>query len=70
MVRHSTHTVKAFGVWASFAITLQTSLLPLPYTELQLPAEEGISLFTNDIPYVCRIACAIIGNFDYVPVCT
>jgi len=34
-----------------------------------LPTQEGIGLFSNDIPCVCRVARVSIGDCDYVPAC-
>ena len=34
---------------------------------LRLPAQEGVSCVVNDIPDVCRITQARIGDCGYVP---
>ena len=34
---------------------------------LQLPAQEGIGLVVNDIPNICGVAYARIGDCDYIP---
>ena len=35
--------------------------------DLGLPTQEGIGLVVNDIPDVGRVACARVGDCDYVP---
>jgi hypothetical protein len=60
------------NVEASFILPLGQGDMPgpttcLPRTGSQLPAQEGVGLPINDIPYIGRIANVRIGDCDYVP---
>jgi hypothetical protein len=51
------------GAWQSRCEKRDASVLD------RLPAQEGIGHIINDIPDISGVACARIGDCDYVPAC-
>ena len=52
------------------ALSLPFSFWDDDLKELRLPAQEGIGRWcSRDIPDICRVALARIGDCDYVPAC-